>query len=111
MNLEDYFMELGALLEKPAVILCHRGVMDASAYISEETWQIILDEQGWSAVNLRDRRYDAVLHLVSAADGAVEYFLKRNKSSTEDVKFEAIIIQIYWKLNEKGFKKKMLLNF
>ncbi len=78
-------MELGALLEKPAVILCHRGVMDASAYTTEETWQIILDEQGWNTVNLRDRRYDAVLHLVSAADGAVEYFLKRNKHATDEV--------------------------
>jgi hypothetical protein len=30
----------------------------------------------WNVVNLRDRRYDAIIHLVTAADGAEEFYFK-----------------------------------
>lgn len=58
----------------PAVILCDRGVYDNSAYIEEDSWQAVLDEQAWTQVELRDKRYDGVIHLVSAADGAEKYY-------------------------------------
>jgi len=34
----------------------------------------LLDEMGYNAVQLRDNRYDAVIHLVTAADGAEDYY-------------------------------------
>jgi hypothetical protein len=37
-----------------------RGVMDGSAYTSEKIWKAILNETGWTTIQLRDRRYDAV---------------------------------------------------
>ena len=45
--------------------------MDFKAYIeSNKTWQAVLGEAGWSNLSLRDMRYDAVIHLVTAAEGA-----------------------------------------
>ncbi len=55
--------------------------MDGKAYCSEEVWQAILDETGWNPIYLRDRRYDAVLHMVTAADGAERYYTGANNEA------------------------------
>jgi hypothetical protein len=34
------------------------------------SWQALLDEHNWNQIHLRDKRYDAIFHLVTAADGA-----------------------------------------
>jgi hypothetical protein len=74
MALEDVFIEVALNADVPTIILCDRGVMDASAYIDENVWQAILDETGWSTIQLRDRRYDAVIHLVTSANGAPDFY-------------------------------------
>lgn len=85
MNFEDYFNDLAILNNKPAVILMDRGVMDPKAYMDNNTWQAVLDESGWNAVYLRDKRYDAVIHLVTAADGAPTFYtLENNVARYED---------------------------
>lgn len=40
---------------------------------------------GWNPINLRDKRYDAVLHMVTAADGAADFYNKSNEARYEDV--------------------------
>lgn len=67
MALEDIFIETALQCDMPTIILCDRGMMDGSAYATEQCWQTILDETGWSNLQLRDKRYDAVIHLVTAA--------------------------------------------
>ena len=87
MALEDIFTDIANDLypEDKVVILCDRGVMDGSAYMTKPMWQALLDETGWSNSQLRDRRYDMVLHLVTAADGAKEYYSSAsNESRYED---------------------------
>jgi thymidylate kinase len=79
MNLEDFFTDIALLGQEKAVILCDRGVMDSQAYVTKEEWQMILDENDWNLVNLRDRRYDAVIHIVTSANGAEDYFKSENK--------------------------------
>ena len=65
---------------KPAVMLCDRGSMDGSVYVSSEDFQKVMDERGTNIVELRDNRYDACFHLVTAADGAEAYYtLENNK--------------------------------
>jgi len=60
--------------------------MDGSAYTEENVWQAILDETGWSTMQLRDRRYEAVIHMVTAAEGAVEFYsLANNSARFEDL--------------------------
>lgn len=84
MKLEDIFTNIALGLDGNVVILCDRGVMDGSAYIPKEIWQALLDETGWSTVQLRDRRYEAVIHLVTAAQGAEEaYTLANNETRYE----------------------------
>lgn len=69
---------------KPSVVLCDRGTMDGSVYISAQDFQQILDERKTNVVELRDNRYDAIFHLVTAADGAEPFYtLENNKVRTE----------------------------
>eukprot|EP00347_Sterkiella_histriomuscorum_P006587 403352200 len=83
IHLEDTFMELAVNEGKRSVLLCDRGLMDGSAYVSKEQWDAVLDEMGWSPVQLRDKRYDIVLHLVTAADGAPDFYNKSNEARYE----------------------------
>ena len=68
LALEDQFMRLAEVCTKPVLIVCDRGALDISAYIKPEEWEEITAMAGTDTNTLR-RRYDAVLHLVSAADG------------------------------------------
>ena len=81
MSLEDIFIEIALNQDQPTIIICDRGVMDGSAYTSEHMWQALLDETGWSTIQLRDRRYEAVIHLVTAADGANEFYTSANNEA------------------------------
>ena len=73
LALEDQFMRLAEVCTKPVLIVCDRGTMDISAYIKPEEWEEITRMAGTSPNELHER-YDAVLHLVSAADGAEQYY-------------------------------------
>jgi hypothetical protein len=55
--------------------------MDGMAYTDDNVWQALLDETGWSTIQLRDRRYEAVIHMVTAADGAVNFYSDVNNEA------------------------------
>jgi CYTH domain-containing protein len=57
--------------------------MDISAYMTPETWEEITRAVGTSSPELR-QRYDAVLHLVSAADGAEQFYTTANNASRNE---------------------------
>lgn len=76
LALEDSMMRMAETIDKPVIIVCDRGAMDISSYLTPELWNRIIGELGYTTAQLRDERYDAVLHLVSAADGA-EQFIPR----------------------------------
>ena len=46
--LENTFTEIAfnesAELNRPAVVLCDRGILDGSAYVSDDLWAEIMDE-------------------------------------------------------------------
>ena len=86
MSLEDNFTELARNEGLPSVILCDRGLMDGSAYVNEEMWLAIMDEIGLSQTQLRDKRYDGIIHMVTAADGASNFYNKGNEARYEDIK-------------------------
>lgn len=87
--LEDAFMALARASNKPCVIICDRGTMDTAAYLDKQTFNIVLNEFGWNVVDLRDRRYDGVIHLVSAAIGAEEYYSTENNAARHETLEEA----------------------
>lgn len=87
IHLEDQFMEIASKCGKPAIVVCDRGTMDISTYLPEETWQALMNDIGTNTIQLRDSRYDAVLHLVSAANGAEEFYTTAtNAARSEDAK-------------------------
>jgi CYTH domain-containing protein/thymidylate kinase len=79
--LEDAFYAIAKASKQPSVIICDRGTMDTSAYLPRETWDIVMDEFMWNVVDLRDKRYDAVIHLVTAAIGAEKYYTTENNTA------------------------------
>lgn len=84
MSLEDAFTAVARASRKTCFILSDRGACDGRAYMSEKMWRRMLAENGWDMVQLRDARYDLVLHLVTAADGATDFYsLENNKARTE----------------------------
>lgn len=80
LALEDKFMRLAETCNEPVVIVCDRGVMDISSYLTPEMWNEIISSLGYTTHQLRDERYDAILHLVSAADGAEQFYTTSNNA-------------------------------
>ena len=79
LALEDKFMRMAETCTEPCVIVCDRGVMDISAYMLPEMWTDITISLSTNSEALRNR-YDAVLHLVSAADGAEQFYTTSNNA-------------------------------
>lgn len=71
------------------VILCDRGTMDSRAYISERMFRTIIKRLRTSIPHIRDIRYDAVVHLVTAAIGAPSAYTTRNNKARRETAEEA----------------------
>ena len=80
MALENMFLRLAKTCTKPVLVVCDRGTMDISAYMKPEEWDDITTKAGTNSNQLRES-YDAVLHLVSAADGAEQYYTVATNST------------------------------
>mgnify|MGYP003292705789 CR=1 FL=1 len=80
IQMEDSMAQIAAACGKPAIIVCDRGTMDTFAYISEETKKKILNAVGQEEIVLRDKRYDAVLHICTAAKGAEQFYSLNNNA-------------------------------
>ncbi len=91
LALEDKFLRMAEQCTKPCVIVCDRGALDISAYMTPDMWTDITRAVGTSTPQLRER-YDAVLHLVSAADGAEQYYTTANNA------------QRYEQMDEEGLR-------
>jgi len=86
MALEDLYYNLAAASSQPCVIICDRGTMDTAAYMNDEDFDILLDDHNWNRIDLRDKRYDAVIHMVTAAIGAEKFYTTENNAArTEDM--------------------------
>jgi CYTH domain-containing protein len=68
---------------KQYVLLCDRGLMDGMAYVESAEFQAMLHDQGLSIATARNERYDAVMHMVTAAEGAEAYYNLDNPARTE----------------------------
>ena len=79
-TLEDGFRKVAAATRAPAVVLCDRGALDGKAYISDDLWREVAYNTPSHSINERllCERYDAVLHLVTAAAGAERFYTLEN---------------------------------
>lgn len=70
LQLEDYFVELAKIdPEYDVILLYDRGFMDKFAYMPAEVAQKYIENTNIKVEEVRDSRYDMVIHLVTAADG------------------------------------------
>ena len=85
ISLEDNLYRIAEASKKPVLIIFDRGVMDNAAYMHVQLWQELVLESGSDEVGLRDMRYEAVLHMCTAAKGAEAYYNYDNNSRTESI--------------------------
>jgi CYTH domain-containing protein/predicted ATPase len=77
--------------ERKKILLLDRGVMDIKAFMTPEEFSKILRRKGLKEMTLRDR-YHGVVHLVTAADGAMEYYTGENNCARLETADEAVLI-------------------
>ena len=75
-SLEDSFYTVAQLADPGTqlVMLVDRGMLDFSAYVQPRAWAATMHDLALTEKSVRNERYDAVLHLVTAADGAQQHF-------------------------------------
>lgn len=88
-TMEDSMASILSATQRPSVLLCDRGLMDGSAYCTPDQWSDLLRQRGIdSSCHIREGRYNAVFHLVTAAEGAERYYTLENnfvRSESPDV--------------------------
>lgn len=77
------------LKDEKIVVVYDRGVMDNKAYMDKQTFSDILKERGTNEVSLMNY-YDAVIHLKTAADGALKFYTLSNNEARSETPEEAI---------------------
>jgi hypothetical protein len=66
--------------------------MDPSAYMPRKDWLRMLNELQLDEVALRDHRYDCIVHLVTAAKGAEQFYtLENNSTRTEGLELARML--------------------
>merc|ERR1712010_153949 len=57
-----------------------RGINDIAAYMPADLWKELLESESLTEDYI-DSRYDLVLHLVTAADGAEKFYTTANNAA------------------------------
>lgn len=88
LMLEDEIHHLAETCTEPCLIVCDRGALDISTYISAEMWHELCDSCHTSQDQLLDR-YDTIIHLVTAANGARHAYTTANNAARYEQADEA----------------------
>lgn len=89
---------------KKVVFLCDRGIVDGAAYCGDQEFNSLLEELGTNRHDVTER-YDGVIHMVTAAIGAEEFYVTdedRHETPEEAAKIDHAI-RIAW-LNHQHFQ-------
>lgn len=78
----------GSMDGDKVLIVCDRGALDNKAYMDNLEFVRILDYLETNEIELRDN-YDAIFHLVTAANGAEKYYTTANNSARTETLEEA----------------------
>lgn len=74
---------------KKSILLCDRGIMDAKPYMPGHIFKEVMEQCGLSVTESRDGRYDAIMHLRTAALGAKEFYTLENNAARMETLEEA----------------------
>lgn len=87
---EDRFEKAAQQIKgEKKVIICDRGLVDISAYVSSRELDLILGEANQTMVDIRDKRYDAVIFLRSVAVDAPDIYTRANNAARRETLEEA----------------------
>jgi predicted ATPase len=86
LALEESFLSVARASGRQCVLVSDRGAMDGAAYMTAQGWRLLLDEANLEEPQLREDRYHAVIHLVTAAFGAESCY----GVGTNPVRFETL---------------------
>lgn len=89
LNKERLYERIANNCKQDTIILCDRGVMDNRAYITDKQFKDLLKEKDLNEMELM-ASYGIVIHLITAADGACEYYTTANNSARTETPEEAI---------------------
>ncbi|MEI3529829.1 MAG: AAA family ATPase [Bacilli bacterium] len=83
LNKEKIYEEAANSLEGKTVIIYDRGVIDNKGYIGDKKFSQLLVQNNLNELTIMDN-YDIVIHMVTAADGALRFYtLENNNARTE----------------------------
>lgn len=74
LALEDTYFSMAQKSGQNCLVICDRGTMDASAFISRQQWEELLEKLDLDEGHICEGRYDHVIHMVSAAVGAEDFY-------------------------------------
>ncbi len=77
--------------DRKKVILLDRGIMDIKAFVDKDDFTAMLKGKGMTEAGLHGR-YNGVIHLVTAADGAREFYCSENNVARIESAEEALLI-------------------
>lgn len=85
LQIQSSFVGIASLSHRPSIVLFDRGAMDVSAYAGPAMWEKVLANVGETNESLLGN-YDLICHLVTAADGAEDFYSLENnlKARYED---------------------------
>jgi len=92
MDLEKYYESIASIQSRPVLLIVDRGAVDNFAYCSAEVKANILESTGWNMNYLRNERYDLVIHLVTAAFGAEEFYTLEGNAARSESKDQAVAV-------------------
>jgi len=91
LQIEDTINEIAkqyvSVRNQKCLVIYDRGAMDPVAFLNPNDWeQLKVRNPAWNEVDLRDNRYDQIIHMVTAANGAEQFYtLENNVTRTESI--------------------------
>lgn len=86
LSKESLYLQSAQLIPNDKIVIVYdRGMLDNKAFVSDEEFAMLLSELDCNEIQVRDK-YDGVFHLVTAAQGAEEFYtLSNNSARTETI--------------------------
>lgn len=78
---EDMFVRIAEASDKPTVVLMDRATLDNRPFLSDKCFEEALRRVGWTEQDLLSR-YACVLHLVTTANGAADFYSWQGSASS-----------------------------
>ena len=88
MSIEESFLRIAASTGCKSVVIFDRAIMDIPAYLPAQAWKDVLARNSLTEDSLADR-YDMVLHMQTAAEGAEQFYTTANNVARTETAAQA----------------------